>query len=683
VANVYQTNIQIGGAVSPSLYKAIGLSQSQMALLTKNINSFNALAKKSQSALNGLPPSLQKANVQVNKLNAGFQRMGDLVKGVAIGDLIASGVRSAVRMIDVAIGKLEEFTSKALETSAKFEKSSWALGNVLGSRVLGNQLAGQLSQLGKTQFGGVELTDIAKQLSAAGVPTQNLLGTTRELGNIVGGAGGGKEELNTLTTSYIRALNRGYVDPRSLQALGRSGIPLEETLMKLYGSGDLVERDSKGNPKKIFHGNTDAEKRAKIQEMLSKRMITTAMFQQALADMVGKTGVFANGMSEHAKTFSGAVEEMQNQTEVLMREFGDLERDALQPLVVWFNQSGVWQYAHEWLTQAREWTDGVVSYFKVADIGSKLGPVFARIQSVWTSFNSWLDGNFKEFHNPATGNIEKALTPGAAEKLQQVIDKINEMTVKISDMTAKLGPVVTTFSNIVNMLNKIDEVLYGKIVPFLWDHMIGAFVDLSHKLHQMFDWIPDLSGSSGAGPSDAIASLYSSGSGPTGYGGRGSGYMNSFNSHRLSDSDNELYYEHLDTEGHSSQYGPHNNKLGYGYGIGIGAVKQKQTGAYYGKWVKVRLPNGSTIIRQVNETSSRDHGIELETPHTDESSYGNGKATIEGVYDTKPSAETHVHIHVNSIDSQDAGRFISENAHDIAKHVHRHLKDQLERSAIV
>jgi hypothetical protein len=38
----------------------------------------------------------------------------------------------------------------------------------------------------------------------------------------------------------------------------------------------------------------------------------------------------------------------------------------------------------------------------------------------------------------------------------------------------------------------------------------------------------------------------------------------------MSDDSNQTYYEHPDTEGSSSQYGPAGNKLSYGYGVGLG-----------------------------------------------------------------------------------------------------------------
>ena len=125
---------------------------------------------------------------------------------------------------------------------------------------------------------------------------------------------------------------------------------------------------------------------------------------------------------------------------------------------------------------------------------------------------------------------------------------------------------------------------------------------------------------------------------------------------------------------------------GYGYGIGIGRAKQAETGAYFGKWVKVRLPNGQEIVRQVNETSSRPYGIELVTPHTDESSYGSGKAKIIGVYDQKPTMQVHIHntLNVNGlVDSQHARHLLSEHADHIGRLAQEHLRDHWGSQIVV
>jgi hypothetical protein len=89
-------------------------------------------------------------------------------------------------------------------------------------------------------------------------------------------------------------------------------------------------------------------------------------------------------------------------------------------------------------------------------------------------------------------------------------------------------------------------------------------------------------------------------------------------------------YEQYGWEGHAANYGPHGNRLGEGYGVGLGVDKQAQSGARFGDWVRITFGDGSSIVRQVNETSERPHGVEFFTNHP--GTYNNrGSATVEKI----------------------------------------------------
>lgn len=86
-------------------------------------------------------------------------------------------------------------------------------------------------------------------------------------------------------------------------------------------------------------------------------------------------------------------------------------------------------------------------------------------------------------------------------------------------------------------------------------------------------------------------------------------------------------YEQYGWEGHAANFGPHGNRLGEGYGVGLGVDKQKEVGAKFGDWVRIDFANGTSEIRQVNETSERPNGVEFFTNR--EGTYNNrGKATV-------------------------------------------------------
>ena len=90
------------------------------------------------------------------------------------------------------------------------------------------------------------------------------------------------------------------------------------------------------------------------------------------------------------------------------------------------------------------------------------------------------------------------------------------------------------------------------------------------------------------------------------------------------------------------------------------------------------LSNGRTVIRRVNETSARPHGIEFHSPANDESSYGSKVEKIEKV--PAPNVSMTFHIHG---DSDHIIRTIKERSDEVAEHVHRSIRESIYRSAIV
>jgi hypothetical protein len=72
-------------------------------------------------------------------------------------------------------------------------------------------------------------------------------------------------------------------------------------------------------------------------------------------------------------------------------------------------------------------------------------------------------------------------------------------------------------------------------------------------------------------------------------------------------------YEEYGWEGHSSNFGPKGNRLGEGYGVGLGIAEQASVGAHFGDTVKIHFADGTEMVRKINETSARAHGVEFFT----------------------------------------------------------------------
>ncbi len=451
---VYQTSISIGGQIDPSLLKTLGYTQKQVQGLQKSMNLAAASGRQFNQQLTILPGKLQAANNQVTKMHQGLGHLGRILENI----VVYGGLFGMIRGISRATDKMGELLEKSLQVSAAFERQQWAIGNITGDRGVAAKLSDQLSKLGSLSgLGANNVMESAKQLSAFGIPSKNLTGTTQLIAAASELGGGNQKDFEFLTEAYGKVETKGYLEKRGAATFGEHGIPMMAELVKLYGgSGSgFIPGKMAGKGGEFFKGTPEQY----VQELISKQKITAAMFQRALIDMVNSAGGAAAIFKSHSETFSGSVGVFQSNFEEFERYLGKLEEEALAPLIAWFNNSGVWDYAQQWLTDAKSWVDGAVSYFKTADIAGKLQPAFDSIQVVWARFNSFLDNNvFFTFTNPATGDIEKGMRPGTVDSIQKVLDQINKVVsefVKFSTSPEVLTLAKDTTSLIVDVVKQM------------------------------------------------------------------------------------------------------------------------------------------------------------------------------------------------------------------------------------
>jgi tape measure domain-containing protein len=448
--------------------------KAQIVISGKNDASLSA-------ATNQALGQLQKLQANFDRMSAGVQHMW---QHVASGVLIAEGVEKAfegiTEGIEKALEKVQEFAKEFLAASAAFHKLQMGLGMTLGNKELGSELAERLHKQGIRGLGGAALIGSAQKLSAAGVPEENLFGTERQLQQLTLGAGGSTVQLDQLTSLYTRVLAKGNIDQRAFKQFAGLGIPLKETLEHIIGVDD-----------------------AHLQAIMKKGGLSAQLFTKALAELTGKSGKFANAFDEYASTFAGAQDRISQQTEALMLDFGDVEEKALQPLLDWFSNSGIWDEAKDWFDQLREWTTGLVSYFKTANIGGKLDAAMRPVKIAWARFNEWIESFFTEFHNPATGNIDKALNASGIEKLQRLQEMLSNIVSSAGTLGDKLGKIYNAIAPIAGKIGEItkaiDDQLYGNLVPKAWsaitttfDKITAGFQALQAWIHRIFSIIPGM-----------------------------------------------------------------------------------------------------------------------------------------------------------------------------------------------
>src|ERR1700681_1292841 len=95
-------------------------------------------------------------------------------------------------------------------------------------------------------------------------------------------------------------------------------------------------------------------------------------------------------------------------------------------------------------------------------------------------------------------------------------------------------------------------------------------------------------------------------------------------------------FEQYPWEGHSSKYGPKGNRLSPGNGVGVGKNIARSLQLRLGDWI--HMPDIGW--RQINESSSKNDGIEFFATHRDEYKSKHSRIAIDNVVFALPSQQT-------------------------------------------
>ena len=708
--------ILIQGALSPTVLASLNKAEKMLRDFGVSAKTQSeAMKRVYNSAFSGLAPSLEKATIQANSLHDAFGRIGEIAGGVAIGDLLVSGLERGVQLVESMAEGIKEMAIHSSELASHFEMQSRGIGNLLRNQTMANQLMGQLQTVANASpFQLTELADTAKQLAARGIAPGDLLQRTSQIGDIVAGLGGGAGEMERATLAYGEAMSGKTLNTREINQLTELGVPVWAELQKFTGKS--VEE---------------------IHKLIEKHMIDSRVLDKIFDDMTTGEGLFANAMKNFSETFQGELTTFQDKTAQAERDFGFIVNDWVGDILKFVNSSGGWDEVHAWMLKLREMSQAILNVAHSLPTG-EMGAVFAKFQGMFADFNKLIGSFFTEVEIPNQGNVVVLNALGdekiceafqtMSNLLKDFTDFVESPNVKnLASWTANEG-ILIPFENLFHNLGFLvklwadvsawDLPALGKDIkdqnewfdatqrahreerearegPLNWlhdqqaqeqaRHVNEVYEEQVNKARSYLDALDKQAlGTSGATDSlqtftvkanaaaDALAAIARNGPDSRGsnYGLHG-GFSDS-------PGHNQTYFEY-DDEGHSSQFGPGGNRLGDSYGIGLSDYNLKQHPL--GSWVKVRTPNGKVIWRQVNERASRD--IEFHTSHGHESDYGEGKSEIIDSSPTKPVTINYAPTFHLVGESDHIRKILREHAEELADHVRRVFADGFARSAVV
>ena len=245
-------------------------------------------------------------DVQVNSQGAvrSLQQVNNASKSATAG---INTLRNAVTGLVGAFGAVQAAKFVFFKT-AELESQTRSIQTLTGSVQQAKQIIQELQQLGAaTPFTGTELIESAKRLTAFGVSANEVVETTRRLGDVAGATGA---NLGELTLAYGQVIAKGRLQGEELLQFQERGVALQDELRKMYGlTGE------------------------EFSKALSKGQISAKAVEVALQRLTDTGGKYANGAIAQSDTLNGRFSTLQDGVESLARTVGSALTPAIKAVL--------------------------------------------------------------------------------------------------------------------------------------------------------------------------------------------------------------------------------------------------------------------------------------------------------------------------------------------------------------
>lgn len=208
--------------------------------------------------------------------NAGNTSSGSMAKAVAVGTLLADGIKTLA-------AQTIQFGKSAIDSAGDFEQYRVAFETMLGSGEKAQQMLTDISAFAKTTpFELPEVVTASKQLLAFGVAQKDILPTMSKLGDVAAGVG---VPVGQLSYVYGQVRLTGKLMAQDLMQFTNAGVPMLDYLAQ------------------VTH-KTTAQIKADMDRGVGPSF---EQVQQALDLMTTKGSKFGGMMSKQSMTFKGVM----------------------------------------------------------------------------------------------------------------------------------------------------------------------------------------------------------------------------------------------------------------------------------------------------------------------------------------------------------------------------------------
>ncbi len=270
-----------------------------LAFKAKNFNKIQELSNK----LQGVETKAKGAQRNITGTGKAAARAGTQAKAAAGGfnSLAGAASKLATAFALLQTGKFIFGKTAELETQTR------SLKVLTGELKTAKNIIQELQQFAAvTPFTSSELVETAKRLKAFGVDTENLVDTTKRLGDVAGATGA---KLDGIATAYGQIQAKGRLQGEELLQLQERGINLQDELQKMYGlTGE------------------------EFRKALEKGQFSAKAVELALKRLTDTGGKYAKGAIAQSDTLSGKLSTLQDGIDNLARRIGQVLSPALKAI---------------------------------------------------------------------------------------------------------------------------------------------------------------------------------------------------------------------------------------------------------------------------------------------------------------------------------------------------------------
>lgn len=213
---------------------------------------------------------------------------------------------------------LRRFLSTLIDITGQFEVQRMALRNMLQDVDGADKIFEDLYRFASdSTYRFSELAKYAKQLAAFNIDKNNLLETTKMLGDVASGVG---VSMDRLILAYGHVKSSGFLRGIQLRSFSQNGVPVLEELSRI-----LTEVEGKT----VSLGD--------VFDKMMKREIPFEMVEQAFKNMTSEGGKFYRMQEVLARTLSGQINILKGRWENLLAAIGQANSGVLKNTVAWMS----------------------------------------------------------------------------------------------------------------------------------------------------------------------------------------------------------------------------------------------------------------------------------------------------------------------------------------------------------